>query len=48
MSHAGMIIGLPGLQIERVKRSRGVAVLASIGDYRGLGDGVWRILRIGL
>ena len=28
MSHAGMIIGIPGLQIERVKRSRGIEVWA--------------------
>ena len=26
MSHAGTIIGIPGLSIERVKRSRGDAV----------------------
>ena len=28
MSHAAMIIGIPGLQIERVKRSRGIEVWA--------------------
>ena len=28
MSHAGTIIGIPGLQIERVKRSRGIEVWA--------------------
>ena len=28
MSHAGMIIGIPGLQIERVKRSQGIEVWA--------------------
>ena len=28
MSHAATIIGIPGLQIERVKRSRGIEVWA--------------------
>ncbi len=30
MSHAGMIIGIPGLQIERVKRSQGIEVWARL------------------
>ncbi len=29
MSHAGMIIGIPGLQIERVKRSHGIEIWAN-------------------
>jgi transposase len=28
MSHAGTIIGIPGLQIEQVKRSQGIDVWA--------------------
>ncbi len=30
MSHAATIIGIPGLQIEQVKRSQGIEVPASI------------------